>query len=46
MNFSTQGMSLLEREKSYENGNKISIGTICYQAGDFADNTEKNSCHS
>ena len=41
MNFSTQGMPLWEREKSYENGNKIPIGTVCYKAGDFVDNTEK-----
>ena len=33
MNFSTQGMPLWEREKSYENGNKIPIGTVCYKAG-------------
>lgn len=41
MNFSTAGMELYEREKSYENGNVIPIGTICYKAGDFIDNTKK-----
>lgn len=41
MNFTTAGMKLYEREESYESGNVISIGTVCFKAGDWLENTEK-----
>ena len=41
MNFTTAGMNLYEREKSYESGNIIPIGTVCFKAGDVINDTEK-----
>lgn len=41
LNFSTKGMNLGQKEESFKNGNIVPIGTICYESGDWLDNTEK-----
>lgn len=41
LNFSTKGMDLSQRKESFENGNVVPIGTICYEAGNWLENTKK-----
>ena len=41
MNFTTKGMTMEERYESFENGNIVPIGTICYRAGDWLENTKQ-----
>ena len=41
MQFTTEGMTYYERLESFENGNVIPIGTICFKAGDWLSDTEK-----
>lgn len=41
LNFSTKGMDISQREKSFKNGNVVPIGTVCYEAGDWLENTKK-----
>lgn len=41
LEFSTNGMNYIQRQKSFENGNIVPIGTVCYEAGDWLENTKK-----
>ena len=41
MNFTTQGMSLEQRNDILNKVELIPIGTICYKAGDFTECTKK-----
>ena len=44
MDFTTDGMPLEERYDILNKVDLIPIGTICYRAGDFAEQTEQNRC--
>ena len=44
MDFTTAGMSLEERYDILNKVDLIPIGTICYRAGYFAEQTEENRC--
>ena len=41
MDFTTSGMKMYEREESYKKGNVIPIGTVCFEAGDWLENTKQ-----
>lgn len=41
LSFSTAGMTLDKRELSFQEGNIVPIGTVCFRAGDWLDNTKQ-----
>lgn len=41
LNFSTKGMNIVQRSKSFENGNIVPVGTVCYEVGNWLENTKK-----